>query len=228
MKSGSSAKKVKPEPSLKGRGPSGNHKTSQDASDIVAGDWVLRIRPPHTILKGSCDENDLYDGPWKVLEVRERYQVCHTPMVRSSSRKTTKGPSNSIPSAKLALPVDSFLQKHSQGWVPLNQLVRSNSIVGEAVDGGEPAIVIHDGHQYYTVKKVRGMRMDYPPKKVGARSPVSGVRAYLVHWAGYPSEDDTWEKADTDQEGGVPPGYISEWKKRDTAWRLEPLEAEVV
>jgi len=204
---------------------------------IAPGDWVLRIRPPQTILKGTSDEADVYDGPWEVLKVEERHRVQHTPMVRKSPSETSKLANSSKASAKLSIPADSLLHKFSQGWVELGQLVKVDASIGQAVTGGfRSSFRGEDGEEYYQVKKVRGVKHEIskvPRTSGNSRSgPVTSIavpetKKYLVHWAGYPSEDDTWELAQKDQTGGVPVEYICEWREREKDWK-EARKAELV
>ncbi|RPB21100.1 hypothetical protein L211DRAFT_851831 [Terfezia boudieri ATCC MYA-4762] len=215
--------------------------TPQKPRHIVPGDWVLRTRPPQTILKGTSDETDLYDGPWKVLEVEERHKVQHTPMVQNTPRKTSKLTNNSSKaSAKLSIPTDSLLQKFCQGWVELEQLVKVNASPEQAVaEGLRSGFCGEYGEEYYQVKKVRGVKNEISKTPqtsrnstvgtvtLGSTSNIPTTKKYLVHWAGYPSEDDTWELAQKDQPGGVPVESIHEWKEREKVWK-EAQEAELV
>lgn len=214
--------------------------TLQKSRQIVPGDWVLRIRPPQTILKGTSDETDLYDGPWGVLKVEEKHKVQHTPMVRKTPRKTDKPTNSSKTLAKIHIPADSLLQKLSQGWVELEQLVKVDTSLEQAVaEGSLPSFRGEDGEEYYQVKKVRGVKHEITKTlrtsrnsrantiTPGSTTTTLTTKKYLVHWAGYPSEDDTWELARKNQTGGVPVGYIREWKEREKAWK-ETKEAEFV
>ena len=188
-----------------------------DGIGIGLGNWVLRIRPPHTILKGTSDEGDVYDGPWEVLKVQEISKVDHTPRpAKYSSRRT-------VMSAKLRIPKDSLLFKHCEGWVAVDQLVETTPPLGVT---NETESVVVEGMQLYVVKKVRGRKLDYPkspkrssrnPATPGSSTPLP-TKTYLVHWAGYPSEDDSWEKSEKVQKGGVQVTYIKEWKRRENAW----------
>ena len=187
---------------------------SLDEVGIGPGTWVFRIRPPHTVLKGTSDECDVYDGPWEVLEVQEISKVDHTPRLAKRTRRA-------VMSAKLRIPEDSLLFKLRNGWVVLDQLVRTTPPLKAT---NETKSVVVEGMQLYVVKKVRGRKLDYPKSPKRSRNAVPGssttwaIETYLVHWAGYPSEDDTWERSEKDQKGGVPVTYIKEWKKREMAW----------
>jgi len=207
--------------------------TPQKPRRVVPGDWVLRIRPPQTILKGTSDETDLYDGPWEVLKVEERHKVQHTPMIRNTPKETSKPANSSKASAKLNIPTDSLLKKLSQGWVRLEHLVKVDVSPEQAVaEGWKLSFRDEDGDGYYQVKKVRGMKYEIPRTSRNSRAgtvtlgSTSITKKYLVHWAGYPSEDDTWELAQKDQAGGVPVEYIREWKEREKSWK-EAQEAEL-
>ena len=207
--------------------------TPQKPKQIVPGDWVLRIRPPQTILKGTSDETDLYDGPWEVLKVEERHKVQHTPMVRNTPRNTSKFINSFKASAKISIPTDSLLQKFSQGWIGLEQLVKVDASLEQAVaEGSRSSFLGEDGEEYYPVKKVRGVKHEILKiSRTSGSSRESTVtsgsastipttkKSYLVHWVGYPSEDDTWELSEKDQTGGVPAEYIREWKEREKVWK---------
>ena len=193
-----------------------NNASLDDETGIGPGNWVLRIRPPHTVLKGTSDESDVYDGPWEVLRVQEIPKVDHTP--RSGKRT-----SRAVMSAKLRIPKDSLLFKLCEGWVAVDQLVKT--VLPLEVTNETQSLVV-EGMQLYVVKKVRGRKLDYPksPKRSRRNTATPGssttwlTKTYLVHWAGYPSEDDSWEKSEKDQIGGVPVAYIREWKRREKAW----------
>ncbi|KAF8462952.1 hypothetical protein BDZ91DRAFT_732734 [Kalaharituber pfeilii] len=174
-------------------------------SRFTAGDCVLRIRPKSTILKGTCDEEDIYDGPWEVIDV-------HIQIVRKSSRPRF--------TARLRIPEDSLLFRKGGGWVAQDQLIKTKLLR----DYDEPSVVVH-GVTLYAVHKVRGMRLE---KKFSANSKhfnadVKQRIKYLVHWAGYPSEDDSWEEAVSDRVAdGIPRQFIEEWKRREREWRSTP------
>jgi len=205
----------------------------QKPRQIVPGDWVLRIRPPQTILKGTSDEADVYDGPWEVLKVEERHKVQHTPMARNTPRKAGKLTNNSSKaSAKINIPTDSLLQRFSQGWIELEQLVKVDASLEQAVvEGSRSSFRGEDGEEYYQVKKVRGVKheISQTPRasrnsgvgkvSFGSTSTTPTTKKYLVHWVGYPSEDDTWELSQKDQTGGVPVGYICKWIEREKVWK---------
>lgn len=204
--------------------PESKSPSTQGIGVVAVGDWVHRLRPAPTILKGTSDEEDLYDGPWKVLEIQRRHKVQHTPMVRKTPRTGTE---SLIASAKLAIPEDSLLQKATEGWVPLDQLVKVKPTLNKSLEEmSNSGAVYHDhnGEKYYSVEKIRGERSGNLKSAniPAANSPKvsrTGVKSYLVHWAGYPSEDDSWEIGHKHQCGGVPAEFINEWKQRENEWK---------
>ena len=184
--------------------------TPHDPRSIVPGTVVLRRRPASTILRNSSDQDDRYDGPWKVLEVKQR-----EPAGNRSTPSSRRFPAPK-PMGRLAIPSDSVLYRKCKGWVHLSQLVKTNLSTTESDNEG--ASVVIEGVEMWVVKKVRGSAYD-------GQDAVTGERKikYLVHWAGYPSEDDTWQHAEGDVEGdeggGVPIRFIEDWVEREQEWR---------
>ncbi|KAI5811574.1 hypothetical protein DFH27DRAFT_34963 [Peziza echinospora] len=205
------------------------------------GDFVLRLRPQGTIIQGTCDEDDIYDGPFKVLRISASLPL-------DEQRKIPAHDSEDLPAnepvAKIALPEDSALYKNTNGWISLSSLVKFTGHepgYEHLAEGSEakvsPKKLKLGGKTVYIMEKVRGKKkIDYVARKRGSSStPATGDSAspvsnrklekqvrYKVHWKGYPAEDDTWEAPGG--KGGVPKTEIQSWEEREGDWRRQRPE----
>jgi hypothetical protein len=133
------------------------------------GDWVYRPRPRTTIIANTCDESDKYDGPFKVIKIDQR------PRVRGYAKGTVF--------VLLDMPEGS----QASPYAPQALVVKYNGPLSNEtlMARGKPQVRSSTGHPngdvLYDVEHVRAWRIR------------EGALEYLVHWEGWPSEDDTWE-----------------------------------
>ncbi|KAL7275039.1 hypothetical protein RUND412_002033 [Rhizina undulata] len=140
-------------------------------------DLVLRRRPTALLLKASPANRNPYEGPFKILSLHSHHPSRSNPKkTATTNRRTSKAWARlSFPPYSIASPV-----------VRLKDLIPYTGRLEDVrmVDGERgPLGVDEEGFEVYEVEEIRGVKG------------VGDAKRYLVHWRGWPSEDDTWEPA---------------------------------
>ncbi|KAH0538573.1 hypothetical protein FGG08_004861, partial [Glutinoglossum americanum] len=169
------------------------HLNYQLAFQIEKGDWVVRLRD---LAAPKLSKDDIWDGPFQVQEL---------PRSTSNPIEPSPGGSTDPPLVKLKLPPSSV----ASPWTPLTRLLPIHSIAEMPSRGvvhltKDTSVFIDLGIKFkpksrrekdmFTVGKIRGEKVE------------AGEVKYLVHWAEYPDEDDSWEGG-----GGIPDQFKEEW-----------------
>ncbi|KAI9867432.1 MAG: hypothetical protein M1813_008990 [Trichoglossum hirsutum] len=155
---------------------------------VQRGDWVVRLREGDPASMPSQDEGDVWDGPFQIVS----------------------GPSGQSGQVELGFPVGSKAPRTTDAQRlrlvhPVPQMPRRgifHPTKGASVFVDRPDPKLHRGRKARTlfiVDRLRGHR---------TTSPGAGGVEYLVHWAGWPSEDDTWESS-----RGLPPSVVHDYEQ---------------
>jgi hypothetical protein len=154
---------------------------------VQRGDWVIRLRqddPSAIPLEGGADT---WDGPFQILEGPDPKSGCVQLRFPAGSKATR------ITDVRRLLPIHPVPQIPSLG---IFHPEKGTSIYVDMVDS-KPKPKSKKTKTTFIVDRIRGKRV-LP----------NGELKYLVHWAGWPSEDDTWESAD-----GIPPLLLEQYEE---------------
>ncbi|KAI9867397.1 MAG: hypothetical protein M1813_008955 [Trichoglossum hirsutum] len=176
---------------------------------IERGDWVVRLRDGDLMSMAKLDENDIWDGPFPVIELPPATGD------ETDDVNVTASPVKEIPRVKLRFPSGS----KGDPWTSVNRLIPvypdpprpdgdatgSVGVTFHLRKGSSTFVELQRSRprskkekELYIVGRLRDRRLmskDAEPE-------------YLVHWAGWPSEDDSWEKMD-----GIPESFHEEYEK---------------
>ncbi|KAH0551651.1 hypothetical protein GP486_007131, partial [Trichoglossum hirsutum] len=164
----------------------------QVSFQIEKGDWVVRLREPDA---PKLDEGDTWDGPFQVQD-HPRADV------ENGDTKPTL--------VKLKIPTDTM----ADPWTDPKRLVPVHSTAAAADAPARGVLHLSKGTSVFLnlatkpnkSKKDRGMFT--VGKLRGKEVHAKGLVKYLVHWAEYPDEDDSWEEAE-----GIPDEFKEQWEK---------------
>ncbi|KAH0556401.1 hypothetical protein GP486_005679 [Trichoglossum hirsutum] len=176
---------------------------------IEPGDWVVRLRDGDPMTMAKLDENDIWDGPFPVVELPPATGD------EGDDVNVTASPVKEIPRVKLRFPQGS----KGDPWTSVNRLIPAypdpprlggdaagcTGMVFHLRKGSSTFVELQRHHprskkdrELYIVGRLRGRRLIAKNAEL----------EYLVHWAGWPSEDDSWEKM-----SGIPESFREEYEK---------------
>ncbi|KAI9773239.1 MAG: hypothetical protein M1839_002201 [Geoglossum umbratile] len=192
---------------------------TQPPMAIERGDWVVRLREGDPASMAKLDESDIWDGPFNVIEL--------PPTSNDEKGNPGEGAAKHekiVHRVKLRFPPGSM----GDPWTVASRLipVYPEPPRPENAASGARGVVFHlrkgpathvelqsfrprgkKGEELYIVGRLRDRR---------ATAGDSGAE-YLVHWAGYPSEDDSWEKV-----GGIPEPFLEEYDRARPEKKTDP------
>ena len=152
---------------------------------VQRGDWVIRLREGDLATMPHQDKTDIWDGPFQILEGPDpkngHVQLRFPP--ESKAIRTTDA-------RRLRL-VHPVPQMPSRG---IFHPEKGTSIYVDKID--------------FKLKGKRAKTMFIVDRLRGQRVLPGGKLEYLVHWAGWPSEDDTWESS-----RGLPASVLDEYER---------------
>ena len=157
---------------------------------IERGDWVVRLRDGDPAAMARLDESDIWDGPFHVIELppatddeNNNEKIVHRVKLRFPSG--SKG--DPWTAASRLIPVYPEPPRPEDAASGVHGVIfhlRKGSATFVELQRFRP--LGKKGEELYIVGRLRDRR---------ASADKAGTE-YLVHWAGWPSEDDSWEKVD--------------------------------
>ncbi|KAH0536864.1 hypothetical protein FGG08_006295 [Glutinoglossum americanum] len=179
---------------------------------IERGDWVVRLREGDLATMNKLDETDIWDGPFPIIEL----PPANTDEIASVNiTGDIASPVKDIPRVKLRFPSGS----KGDPWTSVGRLipVYPDPPRPEGAAPSDPGVIFHLRKGSATFAELQRFRPRGKKEKElyivgrlrGRREGSSGSPTeYLVHWAGWPSEDDSWEGVD-----GIPESFREEYEK---------------
>ncbi|KAH0535940.1 hypothetical protein FGG08_007160 [Glutinoglossum americanum] len=152
---------------------------------VQRGDWVVRLREGDLSAIPHQDITDIWDGPFQILEgpdPKNGHVQLHFPSESKAIRTTD--------TRRLRI-------VHPVPQMPSRGIFHPEKGTSIYVDKIDPKPKSKKAKTMFIVDRLRGQRM-LP----------GGKLEYLVHWAGWPSEDDTWESS-----RGLPTSVLDEYEK---------------
>ncbi|KAI9763057.1 MAG: hypothetical protein M1840_000948 [Geoglossum simile] len=179
--------------------PTAHINYTQSPMVIERGDWVVRLREGDPAAMAKLDESDIWDGPFHVIELppatndeSDNEKVIHRVKLRFPSG--SKG--DPWTAANRLIPV------YPEPPRPEDTTSSVRGVIFHLRKGSSTFVELQRfrprgkrGEELYIVGRLRDRRATSDKAET----------EYLVHWAGWPSEDDSWEKVD-----GIPEPFRKE------------------
>ncbi|KAI9867640.1 MAG: hypothetical protein M1813_008440 [Trichoglossum hirsutum] len=161
----------------------------QFSFQIEKGDWVVRLRESNA---PKLDEGDTWDGPFQVQELpRADAENGDSKPTLVKLKLPTGAKAGPWTDPKRLVPVHSIADTPTRGVIHLS---KDTSTFLDLTTKFKPKS--KKERDMFTVGKLRGKEVDE-----------NGAVKYLVHWAEYPDEDDSWESAE-----GIPEDFKEVWE----------------